>query len=201
MAKSYSSFNYNDIKTLNIVLKRAKLFDSVEHIAPSARLVADIEDNLELPFDTEKAKSELLVVPVLNELRRNNKQQFTVFSGYAFDVDKSRGLNGHCDYILSQALHSPTIESPIICVVEAKNDAVDSQSAIAQCVAEMYAVHIFNQDHGKNVPVVYGITSTGLDWMLLRMENMTVEIDTERYYLKYLSELLGALQTVIDVYK
>ena len=201
MAKSYSNFNYNDIKHLNIVLKRAKLFDTVENVVPSARLIADVQDNLELPFDTEKAKSELLVMPVLNELRRKNKELFTVFSGYAFDVDKTRGLNGHCDYILSQALHSPIIESPIICVVEAKNDAVDSQSAISQCVAEMYAVHIFNTARGENIPVVYGITSTGLDWMLLRMEGMTVEIDTERYYLKYLPELLGALQTVVDVYK
>ena len=59
MAKSYSNFNYNDIKNLNIVLKRAKIFDTIENVTPSARLIADIEDNLELPFDTEKAKSEL----------------------------------------------------------------------------------------------------------------------------------------------
>lgn len=69
----------------------AALFDECLAIA-----VAD------LGVCTEKARSEFLIAPVLVELRRALDRRFSVFSGMELNVNKGRGLNGACDYILTK---------------------------------------------------------------------------------------------------
>ena len=60
-----------------------------------------MEEAQEIPlYNRKKAKSELLIMPILKEIRRNNKF-FNIFLGYNFDVNGSVGLNSFCDYLLS----------------------------------------------------------------------------------------------------
>ena len=147
MPKSYSKFTYEDLTALSIKVREHKLFDQIKEIEPSDFLKESLRKNLRRNLRTEKAKSELIIAPILNELEDTNGNIFGYYSGYNFDVDKSLGLRGFCDFILSFEPDSPIIEAPVFCVVEAKNDNLDS--GVPQCIAEMYAAQIFNENRDR----------------------------------------------------
>jgi hypothetical protein len=197
MAASYSKFTYDDLDALEInVQKRASIPTEIPIIEPSSWLKITLKKNLSLPLASEKAKSELIITPILTEMVEHNSNLFTYFSGYTFDVDKNIGLKGRCDYILSLNPLSPRISSPVFTIVEAKNDNLDE--GIPQCIAQMYAAHLFNRNRNTVIPIVYGAVSFGLEWQFLRLDtNNLAEIDTTIYYQIQLPQLLGALQYII----
>jgi hypothetical protein len=200
MKKSYSQYTANDLNELGIeVVVNGSLFSEITPIEPSDLLVKTLLINRKLPMQSEKAKSELLISPVLNEIWAKNSRTFTYFSGYQFNVDSKRGLKGFCDYILSTKYNAVFIESPICAIVEAKHkhnqDLID---AVPQCGAEMYAARLFNQQHGKDIESIYGIVTTGSEWLFLKLTDNTLVVDKNRYFLNNLPELLGCWQTMID---
>lgn len=89
------------------------------------------------------------------------------------------------------------IESPLCAVVEAKHNQ-DLLDAVPQCAAEMYAAQLFNEQQGNNISNIYGIVTTGYDWLFLKLNNQTLFVDNERYFLNNLAELLGCWQQIID---
>lgn len=197
MRKSYSYYQYEDIKALGVDIISQKLFTVIKQIAPSDLLIQLLETNQQLPLQSEKAKSELLISPILNEVWLKNKEKFTYFSGYQFNVDSKRGLKGFCDFILSKKYNAVFIESPLCAVVEAKHNQ-DLLDAVPQCAAEMYAAQLFNEQHDNDVEIIYGIVTTGYDWLFLKLEKNKLYVDTERYFLKNLADLLGIWQVIID---
>src|SRR5436190_21616551 len=58
-----------------------------------------LHENIPLAFaiGTEKARSELLIMPVLWEVRHQLKESISLFSGVEFNVSIERGLGGVCD--------------------------------------------------------------------------------------------------------
>ena len=140
-ATSYSKYSFEDLTKLDITFQKANFMPIFEGIMPSNLLTETLNFNLQIPMDTEIAKMQLIVSPIMNELLRITNNGFTYFSGYQFDVEKELGLKGHCDYLLTLKPKAVFIESPVICVVEAKRDNIDD--AVPQCVAEMYASQIF----------------------------------------------------------
>ncbi len=197
MKKSYSHYDYPDLKELSIEVVSKKLFTSIALIQPSDLLLQILSINQQLPLQSEKAKSELLITPILNELWQRNPKVFTYFSGYQFNVDSKRGLKGFCDYILCKKYNAVFIESPLCAIVEAKHNQ-DLLDAVPQCAAEMYAAQLFNQQQGNSIETIYGIVTTGYDWLFLKLVNQTLFVDNERYFLNKLSELLGCWQQIID---
>ena len=197
MKKSYSHYDYPDLKELAIDVVSTKLFTSIALIQPSDLLLQILSINQQLPLQSEKAKSELLITPILNELWQRNPKVFTYFSGYQFNVDSKRGLKGFCDYILCKKYNAVFIESPLCAIVEAKHNQ-DLLDAVPQCAAEMYAAQLFNQQQGNSIETIYGIVTTGYDWLFLKLVNQTLFVDNERYFLNKLSELLGCWQQIID---
>ena len=197
MKKSYSHYHYPDLKELAIDVVSAKLFTTVTPLQPSDLLLQILSINQQLPLQSEKAKSELLITPILNELWQRNPKVFTYFSGYQFNVDTKRGLKGFCDYILCKKYNAVFIESPLCAVVEAKHNQ-DLLDAVPQCAAEMYAAQLFNEQQGNNISNIYGIVTTGYDWLFLKLHNQTLFVDNERYFLNNLAELLGCWQQIID---
>jgi len=197
MRKSYSYYQYEDIKALGVDIISQKLFTVIKQIAPSDLLIQLLETNQQLPLQSEKAKSELLISPILNEVWLKNKEKFTYFSGYQFNVDSKRGLKGFCDFILSKKYNAVFIESPLCAVVEAKHNQ-DLLDAVPQCAAEMYAAQLFNEQHDNDVEIIHGIVTTGYDWLFLKLEKNKLYVDTERYFLKNLADLLGIWQVIID---
>lgn len=197
MKKSYSQYTAEDLSSLELTVNTAKLLDSFELVEPSAWLLQTLNYNSILPVSTEKARSELLITPILVEMKQKNIEKFTVFSGYQFDVDKSRGLKGFCDYLISKKYNAAFVESPVVAIVEVKKDQ-DLMDASPQCIAEMYAAKLFNERNNENFPFIYGAVTTGYEWLFLKLEDNTVTIDINRYMLRNLPELLGVWQLVID---
>ena len=199
MPRSYSQFTYDDLSALNLKVRERQLFDNIEEIEPSDFLKQLLSKNLKRNLRTEKAKSELIISPILNELEDINAHVFSYYSGYNFDVDKKLGLKGFCDFILSFEPDSPIIEAPAFCVVEAKNDNMDV--GVPQCVAEMYAAQIFNAKKGRETDFVYGAVTFGYEWKFLRLEKNVAFLDTNIYYVVRLPELLGVLQFIVKTSK
>lgn len=197
MRKSYSHFTADDIKQLGISVARIDCLFSPLSIEPSQWLLTLLEVNKQLPLESEKAKSELLITPILNEIRLRNPHIFTYFSGYQFNVDAKRGLKGFCDFIISRKANAVFIESPLIAVVEAKHNQ-DLADALPQCIAEMVAAQIFNAQNGEEIPFIFGVITNGFEWLFLKLEQNQVTVDSQRYALQNLPPLLGAWQTLIN---
>lgn len=199
MRKSYSQYTAADLAELGLSVITQRLMTNSQPVEPSAWLLQTLAYNHALPASTEKARSELLIAPLLVELKQRNSLKMTVFSGYQFDIDKARGLRGFCDYLISRKHNAVFIESPVIAIVEVKKDQ-DLIDAAPQCIAEMYAARIFNERHHEQPASIYGAVTTGYDWLFLRMDESEVFIDTDRYTIQNLPALLGIWQTVIDTF-
>jgi hypothetical protein len=199
MAQSYSKFTYDDLDKLNLqVVKKTLAFDGMQAVEPSDLLKETLKRHLRMPLSSEKAKCEFIITPILSDIIERNIDRITYFSGYNFNVAKELGLKGRCDYLLTYVPNSPRIEAPVLAVVEAKNDNLDE--GIAQCIAQMFALRMFNEKKGKPTPVVYGAVTFGLEWQFLRLENQLVHLDTNIFYIKELPQILGILQWIVDVY-
>jgi len=190
---SYSDFLLPDIKEklgLSLVEKES-LFADVENAPYSEHLRETLRFNLPLAtaINTEKARSELIVTPVLVEILKQCKQDISLFSGIDFTVDKSLGLNGICDYIISLSPEQLMLDAPLIAIVEAKNDNL--KSGLGQCISEMQAAKIYNQNKGRNLPCIYGTVTTGSLWTFLRLADEKVWVDAEEYHISNVSKIIG----------
>lgn len=197
---SYSNFSLKEVrKRFNLSEERKILFSNTIDRNPSDWLLQTLKYNEDAALISEKERSELLVSPILTELRQRNNKIFSVYSGANLDADASQGLNGECDFILTKSPQLISVESPIFCLVEAKKD--DIINAFGQCVAQMLGARIYNQNDGNLIETIYGCVTTGIEWQLLKLEKSTITIDIELYSIQNLPKLLGALQAVVDVYK
>lgn len=199
---SYSDFrNLEKIQTdLNLTLEENRnLFKDNYSVEASDYLKQTLEEYLPLAtaINTEKARSEFLIAPILAEVRRQTNYQVSLFSGTEFDVDSAQGLSGFCDYIISCSQEQYFIRSPVIIVVEAKNENI--KGGLGQCIAEMAAAQIFNQRQGKAVKVIYGAVSTGTTWKFITLEDQVATIDTMEYYINEVEKVLGILLTPIKL--
>jgi hypothetical protein len=147
---------------------------------------------------TEKAKSEYIVVPIIKELKRNNVDKFSTFSGYEFNIDSKQGLTGYCDFIFSAATNRAEMTAPIFCLVEAKNDNVEK--GIAQCGAEMYAAKLYNEQEGNAKNSIYGCVTTAFSWCFLKLEDKNLYIDPNHIPLTFSEphKVLAVLQWILD---
>jgi hypothetical protein len=197
---AYSEFTLSKLKrNFDIEYHRGDLFSNpLRKIFASERLQMDIDEGLLMPVFSEKAKSELLITPIFREIRRTNHNKFTFFSGFSFDVDFQKELNGICDFILTRKPDAIEINDPVFCLVEAKNRTIEE--GFGQCAAEMYAAFLFNKEYGIQSEVIYGAVTNAFEWVFLKLENDIIIIDNHRYSINDLSELLGALQNIVDVY-
>lgn len=185
-------------KKYQLSQKKTNLFSEFALIEASDRLKMELTEAQEYySMVSEKAKSEFLIAPVLRELHRRNKEKVNLFSGIGLTTDISE-LNGYCDYILSLEPDTFELKSPIFCLVEAKNRTVEE--GFGQCAAEMYAAHLFNLAEENPLPYIYGVVTTGYDWAFLKLQQNIIYVDTARYSLRNLSELMGVLQFAVNAF-
>lgn len=197
---AYSSFTLSKVKAdFGIITHETQdLFVEIVPIQPSALLSLVFKDQLPLAgaINTEKARSELVVMPILIEVRRLLSNQISVFSGSSFEVDPAQGLEGRCDFILSRSPEQYYIASPVLTIVEAKNESIPS--GLGQCIATMIAARIFNQREGNPIDSIYGAVTTGTDWKFLKLEGQTAFIDISDYYIKEIDKILGILVSTLQ---
>ena len=175
------------------------LFVDVLPCTPTPRLEDAIAEGAPLAgaINTEKARSELLIMPVLLDVRRHFPGQVSLFSGVLFDVDPSRGLTGYCDFILSRGPSQMVLTAPVAVVVEAKNENL--MSGIGQCLATMVAARYFNTQAQTGVTMILGAVTSGTRWKFLRLAGDDATTDLDEYDLQHdVARILGILAGVIS---
>jgi hypothetical protein len=173
------------------------LFSEVAEVEPGdgLRQTLEVWAPAALAMNTEKARSEMIIAPILMEVVRLSDQRINLFSGIAFDVDRERGLNGTCDFLVARSRELFYLRQPVVAVVEAKKE--DIVAGLGQCVAALVAAQIFNarSEESPNGPV-HGAVTTGNTWRFLRLDGNTVSIDRPEYYFDRVGKILGILLSV-----
>jgi hypothetical protein len=192
---AYSDFSVEKVKReLGVKLKyQQNLFGHVPPVAASSwleqtlRILSPLATNV----NTEKARSEFIIAPILGEIANLTQYAVAVISGQDFTVDASQGLTGYCDFMLSRSTEPAPIEAPVFAIVEAKKESLSS--VLGQCIAEMVAAQRFNRQNERAIPIVYGAVTTGTSWQFLMLEDQLATIDRGEYYLSQVDWILGIL--------
>ena len=193
---AYSDFKASDlVAKFNVRFRAENLFATAQPIAPSAWLREALARGQELGFSSEKSRSERLVTPILLEISDANKHTFTIYSGANLDVDEQAGLKGECDFIFSFSRIQDFVTAPVFCITEAKKQ--DLELGTVQAAAQLIGARKYNEQERKPVGVLYGASTTGIEWRFLKYENDDIIIDEKRYLLSDLPALLAALQTIV----
>jgi hypothetical protein len=73
----------------------------------------------------------------------------------------------------------------------------DIGSGLGQCVAEMVAIQLFNEQQGTTMPVVYGCVTSGNLWQFLELRGKVLSIDLPEYYLRDVAKIVGILVSIV----
>jgi len=196
---AYSDFTLQEVvQRFQLVLEEQhNLFGIVPEVIPGDFLCAILDENvpLALALSTEKARSELMIAPVLVEVRKLAHRQISLFSGADFPVDATQGLTGVCDFLIAQSREQFFIHAPVVVIVEAKNE--NFKVGLGQCSATMMAAQCFNARAGTGLTTIYGAVTTGNVWKFLQLEEHTLFIDLPEYHIERVGKILGILLTMV----
>ncbi|CAK0742293.1 conserved hypothetical protein [Gammaproteobacteria bacterium] len=193
---SYGSMSVEDVqRKFNITFNLQTIFEPLPVVAPSDILKSALRRASGLALFSEKSRSEFIVAPILLEVRELAQEIISIYSGVTFDVSPEEGLQGICDFLITQSPPLPTIQAPIIMLVEAKKN--DIETGLGQCAAEMIAAQRVNQRNNYEQPYIYGCVTSGELWQFLRLKNTRLDIDSEKLYIEHLDRILGFFLKII----
>jgi hypothetical protein len=175
---------------------RTDLFAQVKPIAPSDTLreILDEFAPVALGINTEQARREYIISPILMEAMRRSEGKLNVLPGVKLTVDENQGLTGYCDYLITRSPKIYYLEAPVVAIVEAKRE--DLIAGLGQCAAEMVAIQLFNEKDGKPIPVVHGSVTSGSNWRFLKLKGKDLLIDRREYYIEEVAKILGILASI-----
>jgi hypothetical protein len=193
---SYSDFTLVSAEQTFALRRRevTGLFADVRPLVSTPWLEQTLAEGIPLAsaINTEKARSELLIMPVLLDVRRHFPGQASLFSGVLFDVDPARGLTGFADFLLSRSASQLVLTAPVAVIVEAKNDNLPS--GLGQCLATMVAARCFNTRAQTGVTRILGAVTTGTRWQFVQLSGEDVAIDLHECALEsHVAQILGIL--------
>jgi hypothetical protein len=196
---AYSDFSLERItKIFGInIEERTNVFTAFDQLTVDAYFIKYLQNNIPLAqaISTEKAKSEMIIAPVLIEVRRLLDNKISLFSGIDFNVNIEQGLNGFCDFLIGLSSQQLYVTSPVIALVEAKNDNL--KQGFAQCIAEMIAAAQLNQSEGNNIKNIYGCVTNGNQWMFLQLTGNLVVVDLDEYYINQPEKIISVFVSLI----
>ncbi|NOQ35534.1 MAG: hypothetical protein GQ569_06515 [Methylococcaceae bacterium] len=197
--------SYSDFKTLEQVHKKLGIIIKAESELhtniKAAELSAWFIETMKMAYikairiNTETSRQALIVDHVLMELSQQ-VEGISFFLENAFNVDSSKGLTGNPDGIISKSDNQLYISSPVTVLVEAKKS--DLGSGLAQCIAEMEAARIFNEQENNSIPVVYGVVTDGALWQFLSLTDNIAIIDSYLYSFGDGSQIIGILKSFFN---
>jgi len=192
---SYGEFSLKDVvQRFNLsLLEGPDLFEPAPQRKPSSLLQQTLKDAvpLALAIHTEKARSELIVAPVLLEMRRQMPDRVSFFSGIDFTIAPELGLSGFCDFLISRSALQEYPTAPVVAILEAKNDNI--KSGLGQCVAMMLGARLFNEREGQPINIIGGAVTTGTLWRFLRLTGDRLALDQREYAIAEIEKILGIL--------
>jgi hypothetical protein len=195
---AFRDFGFPEVQqAFCLTLAEADLFGGVAPLDLPATFVERMRlgTDLALAINTEKARSEFIIAPLLLELRQLLGGRFGLFSGVEFDVDASRGLNGFCDFILTRSPLQSVLTAPVLAIAEAKNDNL--RNGLGQCIAAMVAAREFNAKAPVPLGAVHGAVTTGSAWKFLRLSGSDLTLDLREYFVAELGRLMGILAHIL----
>ncbi len=168
-------------------------------ITPSQVLLDELQHARKIPHLSEKARSEWLVAPIFRDLHRTNNYNFNIYSGYVLNADKKKKLNGECDFLFTGGeFNLLEVQMPVFTAVEAKRNEIEE--GLPQAAAQMLGAYIYNQKKGIISEVIYGASTNAFEWIFLKLEKgKFLTIDTQRYYLSDVTQLLSIFQGILKV--
>jgi len=178
-------FNYSHIIEDNI-FQDIKTFDDVGELK---NYILDIRKRI--PLNSETAKREFLIAPLLVKLIQNFKtlklltEKTIIFNNL---------LKGKLDYLLSTNTN--------FLILEAKND--NMENGYKQLAVEMIALDKIFEDDKIETNLIYGVISTGIEWkfVILNREKKEFLSDLEIYLLpKDLEKILGIFVDILELKK
>ena len=166
-------------------------------IDPAFQTRLNHHTRLALAINTEKARSELLIAPVLAELWQRDESKVSVFSGVPLDVDPDAGLVGRCDFLIGRPPQLHYVTAPLMVVVEAKNE--DIAGGLGQCAAVMVGAQRFNRRQQTGIDTIHGCVSNGTEWKFLRLVSTMLTIDLTEYHISQTERILGVLLHIVGL--
>ncbi len=194
--QSYSTMSLEAVrKQFQLKLVLQQFFTEIVPVVPSEFLRTTLRRAEDLSLSSEKARSEFIVAPILLELRELVQHSISIYSGVRFDVAPKEGLQGVCDFIVTKSPPLPTVQAPLIVMVEAKKN--DLEEGLGQCAAEMVAAQRVNQEEKVDHANVYGCVTTGELWQFLQLSEKTLLIDPGKHYIDQIEMILGILLKMV----
>jgi hypothetical protein len=193
---AYSDFTLAKVrKDFGLTVQEMDLFPALSPVAVPLWLTETLKRYDAFPLVSEKARGELIVMPILAAERELSPKEFTVFSGQTLNVDAEKGLTGECDFIVALTPRTPLLTAPLLTIVEAKKD--DIIQGLGQCAAQMVAAQLFNQQEEQSQLPVFGCVTTGEDWQFLKLEGKQLKVDSQSYYISDPGKILAILNAMI----
>jgi len=196
---AYSDFTLDQVRTTFglRVSEHSDLFASAAELTPSPWLVTYLNGSVPLAraMNTEKARSELIIAPVLTELRLRFPELCSLFSGAELNADPERGLRGYCDFNIAKSAVQHLLEAPLLLVAGAKNS--DLATGYGQCAAGMMGAQYFNETRGGLPGAIFGAVTTGENWAFAKLEATSLVLDMQAYPINRVGKILGILRDMI----
>ena len=192
------------VETFNLeIVEPVGLFSNLETIDPEEFFTVELAKKAQLAdaMNTDKGRSELIVSPVIVQLRQHCDCLISIFSGNDFDVDAENGLDGICDFLISLSPTQLFIRAPVTILIDVPPIAGKDESIIiglGPCVAKMVAAQRFNAKKGNEIPCIYGATTKGTKWMFLKLEEQKLSIDLMSYQIAQCDKILGILSSMVE---
>ncbi len=173
------------------------LFETVPPVTPAPAFLASlaVSSRLAAILNTEKARSEGMISPVLVEFWSRYRARIGLYSGNEFDADPDAGLNGYCDFLLSRSPQEPYVTPPTVVIFEAKRENINE--GLGQCIAGMVGAQRFNLRAGTPTDPIYGCVTTGSNWKFLRLSGTRLTQDLTEYTITQVDRILGILTHMI----
>jgi len=194
---AYNEFTLESAETeLGLVVHAGNLFSDISPVSVPNWLHDLLVRGMQLALISEKARSEFIVAPILLACRELSGNALAILSGQRLDVDPARKLQGECDFIIALSEPLPRLRAPLMTIVEAKRNDIDS--GLGQCIAQMVGAQLYNERAGQSLDAIHGCVTTGEDWQFLRLRETTVIIGQQRFYIDNVGRILAVFQAIFE---
>jgi hypothetical protein len=194
---SYTQFKDADnlLTQFDAKTNYTRLFEAIDEVEPSSRLVSYLEMREFIGAVSEKSRCELIVMPILGDIAMRFTGKISLHSGITMEGDKTKGLTGECDFIFSAMPDILVMRAPVFAITEAKKQ--DFEHGLPQCMAQLLGAQLYNQRKNRPIKTIFGCVTTGNEWQFLKLEEKLFTIDTRRYFLSELPQILGILNYIV----
>ena len=196
---AYRNFKLIDLqRDFDLIIERRKMPDKsqAKFIMPSDWLIETVRRSRYMVINNYKNLWAHLLLPILSEVKINNRKHVSFYYNETMNADMSKKLNGKIDFIFVQTSIGVRLHIPLLYITTAKkNETLDE--LIPQIAAQMIGAHLQNKMHKQELRTVYGAVILSESWVFLRLKGNVLLIDTDIYHLDNLPAILGVFQCLL----